>query len=557
MNMNQIARFCVLAVAFGAFSCGSGCRTASNSPQSSASSMGLTMDEIAPGQTVPPITKPPESYFAHVRERDRDAARKFYTKYLEIGGVPLAASGEVADAALQRDYYIVTHMLAGRPDIIQEMAKAGTHLIIIGKDQKYTDMPEYSHAQNAAYLNERVRGTGGLQITSFGEENLLCLPTDRYDTESIAVHEFCHTIDAALQQIDPGWRARLRDVYRHAVAKGLWKDTYAGSNQAEYWGETCQMYFDCNRANNWNHGPMARREQLKVYDPEVYDLIKTTFNLSPAQDWRYHWLRPLPNVGPPPASAHIDPYYTKFSWASEFPVIGRQASDEAILKANHTLVKMFSYRHDVLKAIINDGAKLVVLGRNEKLTDLPELKGVTDTNVDLVLRFLDYSPATKLIVVPEENVLANPVDDWVGDNLVIREFAKALYQVCGFRPVDPNFNARGRDVQQYELRLKRLDSEFGDRVQQLYNNAMTNGMWKNTSAVQDPEAYWALGVLAYFNAAGQNGAPFKDTNPNGDFSGSPHPITTREALKAYDPDLWTLVNETMAYDGHVDWRFSP
>ena len=53
------------------------------------------------------------------------------------------ASGEVADEALLRTHYIVTHMLAGRPDILEAMAKAGTRLIIIGKDQVYTDMPEY------------------------------------------------------------------------------------------------------------------------------------------------------------------------------------------------------------------------------------------------------------------------------------------------------------------------------------------------------------------------------------------------------------------------------
>ena len=72
--------------------------------------------------------------------------------------------------------------------------------------------------------------------------------------------------------------------------------------------------------------PIARREQLKIYDPEAFELIKTTFNLSPAQDWRYRWLQTLPNVAAPPAKLKLDPFYTKFSWASEFPVIGREAS---------------------------------------------------------------------------------------------------------------------------------------------------------------------------------------------------------------------------------------
>jgi len=32
------------------------------------------------------------------------------------------------------------------------------------------------------------------------------------------------------------------------------------------------------------------------------------------------------------------------------------------------------------------------------------------------------------------------------------------------------------------------------------------------------------------------------------------PIAPREPLKKYDAGLYGLVNETMAYDGHVDWR---
>jgi hypothetical protein len=502
------------------------------------------------------VTAPPESFFAKIPERNRDAARKFYKKYININGVPLAASAVVSDEALQRDYYIVTHMLAARPDILRCMATNGTRLIVIGQNQQYTDMPEYRHMHNPAYWNERVRGTGGFDVTSFGEENLLCLPEDRYDRECIAVHEFCHTIDAALRHIDPTWHQRLIKTYRDAVAKGLWKDTYTGSNYVEYWAEICQAYFDCGRANNWNHGPIARREQLKIYDPEGYELVKTTFNLSPAQDWRYHWLRKLPTVTPPPPQYRLDPYYTKFTWADEFPIVGHQASDAALMKANDTVCKMFAYRHDILKAMIDDGAKMVVLGTNENLADLPELKNITDTNIDLTIRFLDYTPELKLLVVPEENVLGDPNKADVGPCLVIREMATALYDVCGRRPVDPNWNNR-RDVQQYELRVKRMDIRFDEKLEQLYDEAMSRGMWKNTSAVQNRVAYWDEGVLAYFDAAGQDGAPFKDTTPNGDFTGSPHPINTRKALKAYDPDLYALVNETMAYDSHVDWRYQP
>ncbi len=59
-------------------------------------------------------------------------------------GLSVAAAGEVADEALQRTHEIVTRMLAGRPDILEAMAKNGTRLIVSGKDQVYTDMPEFT-----------------------------------------------------------------------------------------------------------------------------------------------------------------------------------------------------------------------------------------------------------------------------------------------------------------------------------------------------------------------------------------------------------------------------
>lgn len=505
-----------------------------------------TQGQFIPPTDCPAVTAPPDSFFEKVRERDRDAARQFYTKYIDVKGMPVVAASVVADSALQRTYDVVTHMLAGRPDVVAAMVKNGMYLIVIGKDQVYTDMPEYRHHPNPAYQNERVRGTGG-KPTSFGEENLLCLPIDRYDDESIGVHEFCHTIDSTLRSIDSGWTERRNAVYHHAVSQGLWKNTYAGSNPGEFWAEVSQAYFDCDRPNNWNHGPIARREQLKAYDPETYELVRTTFNLGTEHDWRYVWLQKLPKVEPPPARFNLDPYYTKFTWAREFTVVGRQASDEALLKANDTIRKMFAYRHDILKALIADGVKLVVLGPHETLAELPECKVLPSTNIDLTARFLDYSPENKLLVVDEENVLGNPNDPLVGANQVLRVFSRALYYVTGLRPVDPNWDKRGADVQQYEMRVRRLDVGFDEKLKELYEAATSKGLWKGTAAVHDRVAYWSSGVAAYFDAAGQDASPVDAS----------HPIATREVLKEYDPGLYGLVNETMAYDGHVDWRYQP
>jgi hypothetical protein len=496
---------------------------------------------------VPPVVAPDDAFFERFRDRDRDAGRAFYKKTMDVGGLTVAASGDVADEALRRTHEIVTHLLAGRPDVIAAMAKRGTRLIIIGRDQVYTDMPEYRNHPNPAYQNERVRGTGGLDVTSFGEENLLNLAGDRYDDESIGVHEFCHTIDAALRSIDPGWRDRLRDTYRKAIDKGLWKYAYAAGNQAEYWAEICQSYFDCNRVNNWNHINIATREQLKQYDPDGYELVRSTFKLAAEKDWRYRPLRAQPSVVAPPARFKIDPYYTKFTFAREFPVIGsKHVSDEALLKANDTVRKMFAYRHDILKAMINDGARLVVLGKDERLSDLPEVKSAGNSPaVDDVVRYLDYTPELKLMVVPEENVLALPTDPLAGESAVVAVFARGLHKVCASRAVDPEFDKR-REMQQYELRVRRLDVEFDQKLQKAFEEATGKGLWKGSPGARDRVEYWAAGVLAYFDAAG-TGFPS---------AGADRPVTTRELLKASDAGLYSLVDETMAYREHVDWRYS-
>jgi hypothetical protein len=90
-----------------------------------------------------------------------------------------------------------------------------------------------------------------------------------------------------------------------------------------------------------------------------------------------------------------------------------------------------------------------------------------------------------------------------------------------------------------------MDIRFDKKLDELFNSATTNGLWKGTTAVYDKVEYWTAGVLAYFDAAGHTSAPLN----------APHPIRTREMLKEYDASPFALVNETMAYEGHVDWRY--
>ena len=243
----------------------------------------------------------------------------------------------------------------------------------------------------------------------------------------------------------------------------------------------------------------------------------------------------------PPAKFKIDPWYTKFTWAREFTVVGRGASDEALLRANQTIRRIFAYRHDILKALIADGVKLAVLGPNETVGDLPEYRKLTEKkSIDPTLRFLTYRPEMKLLVVDQENVLGSGDGPYAKEDPVILVFADALYRVAGMRPVIADY----RGNQQYELRVKRLDLGFDQRIGALFEKATAAKKWQGTSSIANKFSYWNGGVLAYFNGNAKRSAP-KD---------SQNPIATREALKTYDPDLYALVNETMAYEGHEDWR---
>jgi len=119
--------------------------------------------------------------------------------------------------------------------------------------------------------------------------------------------------------------------------------------------------------------------------------------------------------------------------------------------------------------------------------------------------------------------------------------------------------------------LRQLDVEFDLRLRKLYDDAMTKGLWKGTPAARGRTEYWVAGVEAYFDAAGLSYPPtepvrhavrLEEKDDAGDAKtieivAGNRPINTREALKAYDPLLYALVDETMLYNGHQDWRYKP
>jgi len=215
---------------------------------------------------------------------DGTAFDPFYEKYCDAGGIPVISSAEVDDLALQQAYYIVSNMLAPISDVRQELIAYGAYFAIIGAHEMQTTLPEYSD-MDSEYWDRRARGLGGsagFPITSAAEENLLCLPWDRYYGESIAVHEFAHTISLMGfgDQFEPLLEEFTR-LYESAKEQGLWANTYAGSDIQEYWAEGVQTYFNTNLQaipTDGVHNHVNTRSELAEYDPGLYEFISKIFN---------------------------------------------------------------------------------------------------------------------------------------------------------------------------------------------------------------------------------------------------------------------------------------
>lgn len=260
---------------------------------------------IAPRTSIQPygsgcntITKPPESV----------VTGQFYTKYCSAGGLPILSSSEVPDEALQQAWYIIMNMSAQKPHILEVLAHQNVRVGIMGKDQLVSDMPEYWDLPPEKWNYARGLGaTESRPLSSGAEENLLCYQQDVYLGENIMVHEFAHTfIEMGIAKVDPEFIPRVQKAYSNAVNAGLWVDTYADNTWNEYWAEGAQSYFNANLEGfpatpataippgtptpistaypngDGIHNFVNTREELKQYDPALYELLAEVF---PPFDW--------------------------------------------------------------------------------------------------------------------------------------------------------------------------------------------------------------------------------------------------------------------------------
>jgi|GEM_PF-1113228 len=211
-----------------------------------------------------------------------DNGSSLLSKTCSANGIDILASDDVRDQALQQAWYIISNMIASRPDIHEYLANIDrANLLIIGANQDTTDISHMMSLGNAGYWNDRLRGWGGTKTspeTATAEENLLCWSSDRWFDYNVTIHEFAHTIHMiALSSVEPEFGAKLDEAFLHAKEAGLWQDAYAGTNQQEYWAEGVTMYFGGYGWNIPENDYINTKIELQEYDPDLYNLIVDTF----------------------------------------------------------------------------------------------------------------------------------------------------------------------------------------------------------------------------------------------------------------------------------------
>lgn len=212
----------------------------------------------------------------------------FYKKYLDANGIPVISSHKVPDAALIKAWEIISFMTNDLPDsVLKNMQKERLRVAIMARYEGTTDIPEHAYLANDTTLNWdlRARGLGGdleLPLTTCAEENLLCYQIDKYHAEDILIHEFAHSIHfIGIAPLNKDFNNVLVSLLNKAVAAGKYENTYAKTDIYEYWAEGVQNWFNINaevEKVDGKHNWVNTRDDMKKYDPELYDLISQYFS---------------------------------------------------------------------------------------------------------------------------------------------------------------------------------------------------------------------------------------------------------------------------------------
>lgn len=219
-----------------------------------------------------------------------------------------------------------------------------------------------------------------------------------------------------------------------------------------------------------------------------------------------------------PEGKNIPSFYQKYIETEGLYVTSSgKVSDEALLKACDIISLMLAKRPDVKAYMVKKGCHVMIIGKDEETCDLPEFAHIC--NCEDSIKYWNWrargfggAPEDEFSSsCGEENLLALPQDKYVGENILIHEFAHLIHTV-GIVGVEPDFN---------------------ERLEALRQNAIRKGLWEKTYAVSNKEEYFAECVQSFFNCN-------RYAEPA---NGVHNWVNRRTKLKTYDPDMYRLLQE--------------
>lgn len=233
----------------------------------------------------PQIVFPPAGY------------NRFYTKAVNVGGLPILATAKTCDRTLQMASEIVRKMLSRRPDVEAQLMRQRSFIAIFAVDERLTDLPEMSDLAGRPIPGDEKNtydglcGSGGSakRPTVVCERNLIGYYDPYGGRMSVMIHELGHTIQD--MGLDASSKRRIVTAYNNALRAGLFPPAPGSGtpwimmNEHEFFACGTANWFNATDPGNPSNSPaQSGRAQLRSYAPELYQILSEIY---PDDNWRY------------------------------------------------------------------------------------------------------------------------------------------------------------------------------------------------------------------------------------------------------------------------------
>ena len=221
----------------------------------------------------------PEPVLPPVAVREAFNLDMFYQQWIDVDRFPILASKKVSPYAVKEVAWLIQNITRHHPAALQAMVESKVRFSIIAHNERTTEIPEHTiHPEPHFFYDMRIRGGYCPRCLTVSAPEETVLDESWY---SITIHEFAHAFhEAGLNTIDPTFENRLNRVYDEAMRRGLWRNTYAGTNPSEYWAQGVGTWFNTNPGFQ----SVTTRADLKNYDPGLASLLTDIFGDG---TWRY------------------------------------------------------------------------------------------------------------------------------------------------------------------------------------------------------------------------------------------------------------------------------